>query len=69
MSKIVITIEDTPNGVKTVANPSFETMMHKLAAGYKLTSADAYALTAINAILKESKSSAPTKIYVPRIGR
>lgn len=70
MAKIILTIEDGPGGkVRVTSNPSFETLMKKHRSGHELTSADGYALRAINAIMAESKSKEPTKILIPRLGQ
>lgn len=70
MAKIVLTFEDGPNDtVKVVAEPSFETMMMMNRSGHELTSAHGYALCAINAVRRESKSKERTKILIPKLGR
>lgn len=70
MAKIVITIEDLPNGkVKTSCNPNFETMIKMHVSGNNLTAAHGYALSALNKIVEESKNNCPTRILIPRIGR
>jgi hypothetical protein len=56
--KITITIEQVPGGaVKVVSDPSFETMARMELSGEGLSSANAYALIAINAIRKASKQA------------
>jgi len=70
MSKITITIEDSPGGmVKTVVDPSCETLIQKHASGHELTSAEAYALFVTRALREESKRQGPTRILIPRVGR
>lgn len=70
MAKVVITIEDMPDGkVKVVSDPNFETMMVMHDSGHPLTAANGYAFTALNAIRNEAKRQGPTRIFVPRIGR
>ena len=68
MAKVVITIEDLPNGkVRTVCEPNFETMMKMKMSGGELTSAHGYAFQCLNAIREESKRRGPTKILIPRL--
>jgi hypothetical protein len=57
MAKIVITIEDNPQGgVKVTSNPTFETMAKMVnSGGHDVTSAHGYALKMVNAALKTSK--------------
>lgn len=73
MAKVTITIEDSPGGkVKCVMTPSAETLLKKIASHgpHALTSAEAYAFTAINAVRAASKAQSSTIIVpVPRIGR
>lgn len=70
MAKITIVVEDTPTGrVQVVCTPSFQIMMQMQVSGAGLTSAHGYALTALNSIMKESKSKCPTKILIPRVKR
>lgn len=69
MAKIIIEIEDKLDGrVLTKCTPNFETMMMMEVSGNSLTPAHGYALTALNAIIRENKNNAPTKILIPRIG-
>ena len=70
MAKVVIEIEDKPDGnVKVTCTPTFETMMKMHVSGETLTSAHGYAFQALNAIRKESKSQNPSRILIPRLGR
>lgn len=70
MSKITITIEDTPDGkVKAVVDPTCETIIKKHASGHELTSAEAYVLFVTRELREESKRQSPTRILIPRIGR
>jgi hypothetical protein len=70
MARIVITIEDTPDGkVKTVADPNFETMMQMNASGHKLTSAHGYAIRALNAMVEASKEPGDHRIIIPKLIR
>jgi hypothetical protein len=71
MAKVTISIEDLPNGkVRAVSTPSFEQLIKGEIAGSDLTSAQGYALKAMNAIREVSKSNEPTnKILIPKIGR
>jgi len=56
MSKVTITITDTPTGVTTVLDPNYETLAFKLTQGQTgLTAAEGYAMIAANAIRAESK--------------
>jgi hypothetical protein len=70
MAKVTITIEDAGNGrVKTVCDPSVETMMKMDTSGAGLTSAQGYALLALNTIRKESRrSDSNLLIHMPKIG-
>lgn len=71
MSRIVIIIEDLPNGgVEVHANPTFESMASQVASGNDLTPAQGYAMKCINVIRAVSKKQTPTnKILIPRIGK
>lgn len=70
MAKVTITIEDTPKGVKVVADPSFEQIMQMSVAGGYLTAAHGYAISALNKIRNDAKSQSNSQIIrVPRIGR
>jgi hypothetical protein len=71
MARVVITIEDQPNGtVKVVAEPNFATMAQMTASGHELTSAHGYALRALNSIREAAKEQSNTLgIIIPRIGR
>jgi hypothetical protein len=71
MSRVVITIEDKPEGgVKCECTPNFETMMMKENSGNRLTSAEAYAVHVLNALRKASKEQASAlKVLIPRLGR
>lgn len=68
MAKITLTFEDNPEGgVKVVAEPSFETLMKKMASGHDLTAADGYAISALNTVRKISESNSPNKILIPKV--
>lgn len=68
MSMVTITIEDIPQSrVKVVSTPSFELMMKKTKFD-ALTSAEGYAITALNAIRAASKRIGAMVIPVPRVG-
>jgi len=71
MAKITITFEDIGNGkVKVVSDPTFETMAKMNLSGHEWTGAQGYALCALNAVRRASKSQEPTtNIIIPRIGR
>lgn len=70
MARVVIVIEDQPDGtVRTVATPSLETMMKKNAIGERLTSAEGYAIAAINRIIEASKEQGPHGILIPKLYR
>lgn len=48
MAKVIITIEDTPNGLVSIkADPTFENMMKGNISGTPLTSAEGYAISAL----------------------
>lgn len=67
MAKIVITIEDRPDGkVKCVSSPDFATLMKMSESGHAWTAAQGMALFALNRIWQEGKRSGPTKIILPR---
>lgn len=70
--KITLTLQDKPDGgVEVISNPSFETMAQMINSGHDISSAQAYALTAINAIKKASKNQDPASnlIYIPKVKR
>lgn len=71
MAKVVITIEDSPDGnsVKVEATPKMETMFLMLNSGHELTPAQGYAFKALNAMRVASREQGPNRILVPRIGR
>lgn len=69
MARVVITIEDIDGKVKVVAEPNFETMLKMEVSGAGMTSAHGYAITALNAIRRESKKLEPTMIKIPRLLR
>jgi len=70
MARVIITIEDLPDGkVKVEANPNFMTMMQMKESGHEWTSAQGYALRMLNEAGKVSKGQSQNKIIVPRIGR
>lgn len=57
MSKIVVTIEDKPDGnVKITSEPNFETLAMKVDSGNTITAAETYALFALRKIREASKS-------------
>lgn len=57
MAKIIVEIEDKPDGnVKITANPNFETMAMKVDSGETITAAETYALFALRKIREASKS-------------
>lgn len=69
MPKIVITIEDLPNGqVKIEATPNFATLMKMDISGHSLTPAHIYGLRMLNEALKLSKvNETPHLIEIPRV--
>jgi len=69
MAKIVISIEDTPDGkVKVDCNPTFETMMAMdLSSPGSITSAHGYAFKMINEVLRVSKQNGPIIREIPRL--
>ena len=70
MAKVIITIEDLPNDeVSVIAQPNFETMMKMVVSGHEVTSAQGYAVNALNSIRKSAKEEGRMKINVPRIER
>lgn len=72
MAKITITITDLPEGgVSTVADPNFETIMKMAVSGENLTSAHAYAISALRHILGKSKelNEKDKLIKIPKLGR
>lgn len=71
LRKVTLTFEDKPDGkVSVTSDPSFETMCQMEISGHGLSSANGYALVAINAIRNASKSKEiDNKVYIPRIGK
>lgn len=73
MPRIVITIEDMPNGmVKTVSEPNAETLISKIASHgpHSMTPAETYAMAALNHMRDISKRIGErTTILIPRIGK
>lgn len=72
MAKITITFEDAPEGkVRVQSDPSFETMAKMDLSGTPLTSAQGYAIHALNAIRKAAKDEAQKQlnILIPKVGR
>lgn len=69
MARVTITIEDLPNGkVKIVADPSFE-ILTKITVNFSdLTSAQGYAIFALNQIRMASKAG-NINISVPKARR
>lgn len=69
MARIVITVEDMPDGtVKTVMDPPFATLMQMNASGHTLTSAHGYALRAVNAIRDAAKDQSNTLgLIIPKV--
>lgn len=68
--KVTLTFEDRPEGgVKVVMEPNFETLMRMMVSGHELTSAQAYAVHAANAVRHASKQHGKLPILVPRIGK
>lgn len=67
MAKVVITLEDTPDGkVNCFATPNFATMMEqKDRKG--ITSAEAYALSMLLHQWKLKKSQGDIKLELPRL--
>ena len=70
MALVTITFEDKPEGgVKVEMTPNFETLMKMMVSGHELTSAQAYAIHAANAVRHASKQQGDRlPILVPRIG-
>jgi len=70
MAKITLTFEDAPgNAVKVISDPPAATLLKIEVSGAGLTSAQAYALFAINQIRSESKRQGKMKLTIPRIIR
>lgn len=69
MAKIIITVEDMPNGnVKIVSNPTFEEIAKKDLSGETLTNADGYAIAMLNRARQIGKSTESTNIIqIPKI--
>lgn len=69
MAKVVITIEDRPDGkVKILCEPTFERMIAMEMSGETLSSAHGYAYKILNDIRKESKRLGPTLLHIPKLG-
>lgn len=68
MAKIVLTFEDKPGDKVSVdAKPKFSELVQIEISGAGLTSAQAYALFALNKIREESKKRDKMKLILPRI--
>lgn len=69
MAKIVITIEDMPNGnVSIKSNPTFEDIAKKDLSGETLTNADGYAIAMLNRARQIGKSKESTNlVQIPKI--
>lgn len=66
MAKILITIQDMPDGtVSCVSTPNFAEMMRD--GQGPLTAAEGYALYALNAVRNESRKKAPINLRLPKI--
>lgn len=67
MAKVTITIEDRADGkVSVVCDPKVETFFKMDLSGHSLTSAQGYAIAAINLIHRVSKDkSNDLKIHMP----
>jgi len=67
MADVTITIKDMPNGtVEVKCEPNFESMLRILDSGHELSSAEGYAVGALNAIRWASKQEGRIKVEVPR---
>lgn len=68
MAKVVIEIEDLPNGnVKITASPNFETMIKMDVSGHRLTAAHGYGIAMLNHARQESKKAGPIRAGMPRL--
>lgn len=69
MAKVTIELEDKPNGnVKVTVTPTMEQLVLKVQSGHELTSAEAYAFQAANAVRKEAKKQqGDIKVFIPRL--
>ena len=68
MAKVIIEFEDKFNGgVKVVCNPTFEEIMKKQESGEIMSSAEAYAIFALNQVRSEAKKVDPTRILIPKV--
>jgi hypothetical protein len=69
MARIVITIEDSPDGKKvfTKIDPSGEMIAKRIIGGEKITSAHGLALAAFNAILLEKKRQQKGTVILPKL--
>ncbi len=66
MSKIIVTIEDKPDGnVSITANPTFETLAMKVDSGETITSGEAYALFALRKIREASRKQGEIQHKIP----
>jgi len=70
MAKVVITFEDKPGGgVSVTSFPSFELLIKKDMSGESWTSAESYAIYALNQLREESKRQDPMKILIPQVAK
>lgn len=69
MAKVIITIEDLPNGkVKTTFEPSIESLIKKTVSGHDYTSAEGYAMFVQRQIREISKKLGSTiPVFVPKL--
>ena len=68
MARIVITVEDKPNGgVSVTSDPNFETMMAMDLSGQTLTSAHGYAFSMLRHAREVSKEQGDIIRKIPRL--
>lgn len=70
MSTVTIQITDEPDGrVRTTCTPPYAELMKMIASGTQLTSAQAYAIAALNRIVEVSKDAGSHGIVIPKLYR
>lgn len=71
MAKVIITVEDRPNGLVSVrAEPNFEQMIKSKISGREVTSAEGYAMSALLHIRASAKQQKSTLgLTLPKIKR
>ena len=70
MAEVHIVLKDKFDGkVEVVVSPNIEFLLSILESGSELTSAQGYAVSAINKIRDDAKNKANLQVFVPRVGK